>query len=285
MEAIVRQCEILLKAQVQSFRAIHGGDINEAFLLQTTKGPFFLKYNSSAQAGDLLKSEAKGLSILRESRTIKIPKMLHFHEEQTHSFLILEYIESGPTTPEFWENFGRQLAQLHRQSHPHFGLDHSTFIGSLPQSNRSHLKWSDFYIHERLAPQLQLAFDHQKVPKDFIPRFEQLYQKLDQICPEEVPSLIHGDLWNGNFVAAKDGTVVLIDPSVAFSHREMDWAMGRLFGGFDPLFYKTYTETFPLENNIEERMPIYQLYYLLVHVNLFGGSYVSSVKAILNRYV
>ena len=174
---------------------------------------------------------------------------------------------------------------MHQKTNDFFGLDHSNFIGHLPQQNNFHTSWSDFFIQERLQPQINLAQKRNLLPLSTVQDFKFLFQKIPEICPRELPGLIHGDLWNGNFMIGKNGEAVLIDPSVSFAHREMDLAMARLFGGFDQKFYKTYHSEFPLESGFEERMEIYQLYYLMVHVNLFGSSYLPSVNRILNKFV
>lgn len=282
---MLRQCENALNAPIQSIRSIQGGDINQAFLLQTQKGAFFLKYNAHLEASQLLETEVRGLQLLQQCPVIQLPEILHLHRGEDYAFLILSYIKSGQPTPKFWRNFGTSLAQMHQTTQSYFGLDHSNFIGSLPQSNQQHQKWVDFFIHQRLQPQLDLALAHQRIPQDIVGLFEQLYPKLKNICPDEPPALVHGDLWSGNFMVPEQGDVVLIDPSVAYAHREMDLAMSHLFGGFDSLFYQSYEENYPLEGNFSERLPIYQLYYLMAHVNLFGGSYLQAVQRILNRFI
>lgn len=133
-------------------------------------------------------------------------------------------------------------------------------------------------------PQIKLAVHANLLNKADFDQFAKLFKKLPAICPTEKPALIHGDLWSGNFMVGPKREVVLIDPSTSFAHREMDLAMTQLFGGFDEAFYNTYQEVFPLENGFDQRVEIYQLYYLLVHLNLFGGGYGNSVRNILKRF-
>ena len=277
---MLSKCASILQSKIHSTKHISGGDINEARLLETSTGNYFLKFNESANFPSMFPVEALGLKRLGSASIIQTPKVIHAEE----SFLLLEYIEPAPATPAFWKNFGIQLAQLHQQTHTQFGLDHDNFIGRLPQANNFHDNWPSFYIQERLQPQLQLAIDKKQLTHDFILKFENLYSKLDQLCPREAPALTHGDLWSGNFMATADDKPVLIDPAVSYAHREMDLAMSKLFGGFTSLFYDSYFDAYPWEAGLEERIPVYQLYYLIVHVNLFGGGYVGSVERILKKY-
>jgi protein-ribulosamine 3-kinase len=267
-------------------QSISGGDINQAALLHCAdQRQLFIKYNTAAVAAEMLSTEAKGLQVLQAAHAIRIPQIIT--QGQTPdgiAFLLLEYIQSGSRHPAFWQQFGTSLAALHRHSAPQFGLDHANFIGSLPQSNQWQGSWSLFYAKERLLPQMQLARTAKLLDSNDEKRLHALCQQLHSICPVEAPALIHGDLWSGNFLCDESGGPVLIDPAVAYAHREMDIAMSRLFGGFEAVFYWAYNEAWPLEPGFEQRVEIYQLYYLLVHVNLFGRSYVPAVRGILQRF-
>jgi fructosamine-3-kinase len=232
----------------------------------------------------MFEKEAKGLALLAETKTIHIPKVIAHGQTDDGAFLLLEHIETGYRQDGFWETFGQSLAALHRCTSPQFGLDHPNYIGSLPQQNGRHDRFAAFYIHERLQPQLDMAISSKQLNAKDEKHFNNLYKKLPDLCPQEPPALIHGDLWSGNFLVGADSQPVLIDPSVAYSHRELDLAMSRLFGGFDRSFYRAYEEAYPLAPGFEKRLPVYQLYYLLVHVNLFGGGYVGSVRRIMEGY-
>ena len=271
-----------IAAEVDQVSYVGGGDINQARLIRSGSEQFFLKYNDLAQAAAMFAAEAKGLSLLGSNGVIAVPAVCS--QGQTPdgwAFLLLEYVPSGPRDRSFWEDFGRALATLHRQTAENFGLDHGNFIGSLPQSNREWPNWSGFYREERLQPQLQRALEAGLLEKADLRRFERFYRQLDELCPQEAPALIHGDLWSGNFLSGADRRPWLIDPAAGFAHREMDLAMSRLFGGFDWPFYRAYQEAFPTEPGLEERLPYYQLYYLLVHLNLFGKGYLGSVRDIM----
>ena len=277
-------CERLLGCSIDTIRPISGGDINEAFLLTSQQGEYFVKYNTVAFAYPMFKAEAKGLATLAAAECIRIPKVLAIGELEKGSLLLLEYIKSTSPAHNFWKSFGRALAQLHRCTQEQFGWEIDNYIGSLPQYNASKNNWPDFYRSQRLEPQLRQAIAHGRLSNATGRAFDRLFAKLEQICSEEPPALTHGDLWSGNFLVDENGQAVLIDPATAYTHREMDIAMTRLFGGFAPQFYAAYQEVYPQAPDFEERLPIYQLYYLLVHVNLFGGSYVGQVESILARY-
>ncbi len=282
--AVKAACEEKLGAPISRASFIGGGDINEARLLETRQGPFFLKLNSKPGAIRMFEKEEAGLGLLRKSEAIRVPESLGTGEAENYGFLILEYIEETGRSRQFWENFGQALAQLHRKTDNQFGLNHSNYIGSLLQSNQRHGSWSEFYVLERLEPQASMAITGNGLWPGAAQDFEKLYKRIEELCPEEPPSLTHGDLWSGNFISAPGPTPVLIDPAVSYAHREMDLAMSQLFGGFSPDFYRSYEETYPTQPGLEERIDIYQLYYLLVHVNLFGRGYARSVQKILERY-
>ena len=244
-----------------------------------------MKINSSKNASALFESERKGLTLLSQTKTIRIPEIVHYSEVNNSAFLLLEYIEQGISTPLFWKELGYQLASLHRNTNDFFGLDSNNFIGTLPQQNNLSDNWIDFFINERIQPQIDLAIIQRKIDSQTIFKFYTLFKILPNIFPEEQPALIHGDLWNGNFLCDQNSKPVLFDPSVSYGHREMDLAMSQLFGGFDKLFYQSYDEAFQIHEGFDQRVEIYQLYYLMVHVNLFGGGYLNTVKNILSRFL
>ena len=283
--SIKEKCRELLGTPLLSVQYIGGGDINQARLLETAEGNFFLKFNTKPKAYDMFQKEVRGLEILRKPNVISVPEVLGIGETKDAAFLILEYIQTGRRVGSFWLDFGRKLADLHRITQPDFGLDHSNYIGSLVQQNNPHSKWTEFYISERLMPQMKLARDLNRLQKTDIQSFEKLFKKLPDLIPEEKPALIHGDLWSGNFMVNQNRQPVLIDPAVSFSNREADIAMTKLFGGFDADFYISYMDSFPFEPGYAERTKIYQLYYLTAHVNLFGGGYINSVRRILKDFM
>lgn len=276
--------ELHVPVTIESFMVSGGGCINDCFVLKTSEGKYFLKRNDAQRYPKMFDAEGVGLLLLGSAAIGIVPKVISRAEHGRDQYLILENIEAGPRQKEFWADFARKLATIHRTSQDFFGLDHNNYIGSLPQSNKNYDDWNSFFILERIEPQLKMAIDTRELPSSIHRSFEKLFAKLNEIFPAEKPSLLHGDLWSGNFMTGTDGSVKLIDPAVYFGFREMDLAMSKLFGGFDSSFYKFYHEEFPLENGLEKRVDICNLYPLLVHVNLFGGHYANEVDAIVSRF-
>ena len=266
------------------FKTIAGGCINSGGRLSTDHGDYFLKWNDSKRFPNMFEKEALGLALLKKSDTMKIPSVIAVGETKQNQFLILDFIESSRPTKSYWRELGRGLANLHKKISPTFGLDHDNYIGSLPQSNLQVDNWIDFFIQSRIHPQLKLAVDAGALEVNQVKKFERLFNKLPSLFPIEKPALLHGDLWSGNVLVDHHGDAVLIDPAVYFGHREMELAYTRLFGGFESNFYGSYFEESPVAPGFNNRVDIYNLYPLLVHVNLFGGGYANQVAAILNRF-
>lgn len=273
---------------VQHLRSkpLSGGDINDAFRVDCAHGAFFVKTNLRAPAG-MFAAEARGLEWLREAAALRVPKVVLVSDaEEPLGYLVLEYVEPGRPGAQFDEALAHGLANLHRSGAAEFGLDHDNYIGSLPQANAPAATWAEFYVARRLLPQLERAAASGRASYSMRRGFERLFAAMPTLAgPAEPPSRLHGDLWGGNLYVGADGAPWLIDPAVYAGHREMDLAMMRLFGGFSERVFAAYEEAHPLAPGAEERVALYQLYPLLVHVNLFGGGYVSSVERALARYV
>lgn len=241
-----------------------------------------LKLNNSSRFPDMFEVEAKSLRLLQSSKSFQIPEIISFNQTGQKIYLLMEFIQPGKQSVNFWTIFAEKLALLHQNTQEQFGLDYSNYIGSLAQNNFT--KTTDaarFYIENRLKPQFELA-----AAKGFyFQELELFFQKIEKIIPPEPASLIHGDLWNGNYLVSAQGNPVLIDPAVSYAPREMDLAMMQLFGGFPPIVFRTYHEIFPLKKDAEKRLKLWQLYYLLVHLNLFGASYLPSVQASIKTYI
>lgn len=272
--------------EIVKTQGLSGGDINDVHRIDFNSGKSYcLKLNSANSFPGMFEAEHKGLNLLRQNSSFIIPEVVQTGTIQNQSYLLMNYIPRGLKGKTFSEQFGRSLAEMHHVSSSTFGLDHDNYIGSLVQINQHFDSWNDFFRESRLVPQLKMARDLGKVSAETVRLFDRLFSKLHNLFPEESAALIHGDLWNGNQMTAMDGTPVLIDPAVAFSHREMDLAMMKLFGGFDHHIFEVYHEVFPLENEWEKRTELCNLYPLMVHVNLFGGHYSHQVQGILEAYV
>jgi fructosamine-3-kinase len=274
-----------LESEVVSVRGVAGGDINQAYEIELGDGRrLFAKANARSPQG-MFAAEARGLAWLAEAGALRIPAVIGAAApESPAQFLVLELVATGRPARDFDERLGRGLAALHRHGAPGFGLDHDNFVGSLPQENAAAPTWSDFYRTRRLEPLLRRAADRGLAPARMRQGFHRLFAALDDLCgPPEPPARLHGDLWGGNLLCDDRGAPVLIDPAVYGGHREIDLAMMRLFGGFGARVFDAYDEAAPLADGHGERVTLYQLYPLMVHVNLFGGSYVGSVESALDR--
>lgn len=268
-----------------SFSTVSGGSINQNFqILINNKLQFFCKINSAKKFPLLFEKEKNSLDFLRAQNIFRIPQIIFYNEFEEKQILIIEWIDQGIKNEKFWKTFGEKLAQLHSITNNHFGFDEDNFMGALFQSNKKTNNWIDFFINERLQPQIKIAVDNNLLEAKHFNQFENLYKKLPEIFSTENPSLIHGDLWNGNFLADENSQPVLIDPAIYFGHRNMDIAMTKLFGGFGNAFYQSYYYHFPKEKNAEEQYDICNLYPLLIHLNLFGKSYLPEIISTIHFY-
>ncbi|MBN2340523.1 MAG: fructosamine kinase family protein [Deltaproteobacteria bacterium] len=271
---------------VKDSRSVSGGCINDtAVITLSNNEKLFLKKNTLSPK-DMFQAELIGLQRLHSAGGPKVPTPICAFEDQTHQYLLIEYISSGTRLPDYWERFGAQLAHLHRTvRHDRFGFEIDNYIGATPQINALQNNWVTFFAEMRLAPQMRWA--QQLLPMGIQNKLMYLMEHLSLFIaePEGGPSIIHGDLWTGNAMVGPNGEPVIIDPATYFGHREAEIAMTMLFGRFGERFYSAYNETWPLEKDWAERMDLYNLYHMLNHVNLFGTGYLSSVSSIVNRYV
>lgn len=274
-----------VRPEIKTTQPLSGGDINRALMLETTAGKFFMKFNSASRYPGMFKAEAEGLQLMKFTETVAVPEVIGYGEDGRDAFLLLQYIEPGYRSETLMEKAGQQLARMHRHSSPFFGLHSNNYIGSLIQKNTLCKSWSEFFASSRIEPMLKMARDKGLVDAQLVKAFSNLLRRLDDLIPAEPPGLLHGDLWGGNYLTSSNGQVYLIDPAVYYGHREMDLSMTRLFGGFPESFYAGYEAEYPLQAGFKQRIAIHNLYPLLVHVNLFGGGYVSSVAAIVKKFV
>lgn len=262
---------------------VHGGCINRCWRWETSSGPVFVK-EAPADRLEMLEAERHGLLELRSAEAIRVPEPLAAGAVEGSAFLALEWIDFGPSTTASDERLGEQLAALHRHRADRYGLDRDNTIGSTPQPNAWGDDWVRFLRERRLGFQLQLA-----AANGYGDRLQERGQRL-LACLEvffatyrPAPSLLHGDLWGGNRATDTAGQPVIYDPAVYYGDREADIAMTRLFGGFGPRFYSAYVATWPLDQAAGTRRDLYNLYHVLNHLNLFGGSYRAQAEAMIDR--
>jgi fructosamine-3-kinase len=274
---------------VRGARPVGGGCINRALRLELGNGPAFLKYNREAPPG-FFAAETRGLEALREEvgEALRVPRVLASRDAEGEgtAWLLLEWVEPGERGAAFDERLGRGVAALHRPAKGGWGWEGDNFIGPLPQPNAPRGRWGEFWRDLRLEPRLRAVRDAGHAP-GAPAEWERLLGDLPALlapAEEEGPSLLHGDLWSGNVLAAAGGEPALVDPAAYHGHREVDLAMSELFGGFSPRFYAAYEEARPfLPGFPEGRRAVYQLYYLLVHVELFGSGYLPRTRAALRE--
>jgi fructosamine-3-kinase len=278
--------QTLLDQSVKKIHTVSGGSINRAAVITTKEGrDFFLKWNSAAPS-DMFPKEEKGLELLHSAESgLRLPDVIGTGSTDNGTeFILMSCLEKGAEKSDSSRIFGEQLAALHRVTSDEYGLDHNNYIGRLPQSNKKHETWIDFFVKERLEPQLHMAFDRGRLSSGITKNFERLYKKIPDLLPNEPASLLHGDLWGGNYFFDAEGKPAIYDPAVYYGNREIELAFTHLFGGFSADFYAAYQENFPLQPDFQKRKDIYNLYPLLAHTNMFGGSYGRQVKSIIQRF-
>lgn len=271
-------------SKVINVKPIQGGSINEAYYVQTEDAEYFMKFHSEAPKG-FFKSEAIGLRIIKETGTIAVPNYLSYSDQPGNAFLLLEWI-NGEKTAETEVRFGRKLADLHKTFGQMHGFKDDTYIGLLPQPNELKANWLEYYRDFRLQSQLNQGIDREVITGERRQRLETLLGRLDEWIPRFVePSHLHGDLYNGNWIVGPGGEPYIVDPSFLYGDRHFEIAFSEMFGGLPEKFYEAYNESFPLREDYEDIKELYQLYYLLAHLNLFGESYGSGVDTILKKYI
>ena len=272
----------ILGEKILSDTAVGGGCIADSRIITSeSKNKFFVK--SYSNSGGILRNEANGLREIAKSGAIKVPEVVHFDSD----VLVLEYISEGKKAPDFFQKFGRSFARMHRYTVDKFGFFENNFIGATEQRNLPQSEnWTEFYWMNRLEFQFKLAMKNGYGNTEFRRLASLLESRIHEIIPNdgEKPSLLHGDLWGGNYMVGSNGEAVLIDPAVYYGNREADLAMTKLFGGFSQDFYEAYNDEFPLAPGWWEREAIYKLYHVLNHLNLFGTGYFGQAVNIMRSY-
>ncbi len=275
-----RQISAALKTNLSYIKAnpVSGGDINNAFILQTSRDLFFVKCNR-AKLLSMFEAEAEGLQELGRADAIRIPAPLCTGVTDDQAYIVMEYIDLGGTVPMSAATLGEQLAKQHRVTKARFGWHRNNTIGSTLQINTLTDGWVDFVKNHRLGFQLNLA-QKNGAAMTLIDKGHQLLDELHHFFTGYTPpsALLHGDLWGGNVAAARSGEPVIYDPAVYFGDRETDIAMTTLFGGFDKSFYSAYHNAWPLDIGYATRKHLYNLYHILNHFNLFGGGYATQAE-------
>lgn len=272
-----------LPFEATSPRSVGGGCINQGYKLSDGNRTYFVKLNQASQIA-MFEAEAAGLQQMYATKTIRVPAPVCSGTVGSTGYLVLEWLDLGRGSGKEWQDMGQQLAALHQTtSQQGFGWERNNTIGSTPQINSWTQTWTDFFAEHRIGYQLSLArrrgghFPKQDQLMAAIPRL------LDGHTPQ--PSLVHGDLWSGNAAIAQSGEPVIFDPATYYGDREVDLAMTELFGGFPAEFYQGYNQVAPIDAGYKQRKTLYNLYHILNHFNLFGGSYESQANRMIEQLI
>lgn len=272
---------------IHSEQILGGGCINHASKLETNAGNFFLKWNNNC-AADIFIREAESLKELKKAAGdfLVIPEVFAAkHVDESPGFLVLDYLESIHSSNTDDEKLGRGLAIIHRYSNSLFGFYHNNYCGATLQNNSWKNNWPEFYRENRLQFLLNLIEKERPLPVAEVDIYEKLLNRIESLIPKEsTPVLIHGDLWSGNYMNSGKGTA-LIDPASYYANREMEFAIMTMFGGFSQRFYDAYNEVNFLPAGWKQRNNLYQLYHVLNHYYLFGGSYRDQALQIAKSYI
>lgn len=284
---------------IDNRRSVSGGCINQGYAISSSSRTYFVKINQASQVA-MFEAEALGLQQMRATQTIRVPEPICWGIEGTWAYIVLEWLDLGGRGGDrSWEEMGRKLAEMHKYTPPSppklrggedvdsallrgcFGWDINNTIGSTLQINNWTASWAQFWAEHRIGYQLKLA----RRRGGHFPQEERLLKLIREFLVgyEPQPSLVHGDLWGGNAGVTSAGEPVIFDPAAYLGDREVDIAMTELFGGFPAQFYRGYNQVWPLDSGYEKRKNFYNLYHILNHFNLFGGSYESQANQMINR--
>ncbi len=276
--------EKILSENISSKSLISQGDFCSTYKIVDNQNSYFLKCSFVPNGKRMLTAEREGLQLLENYKVLKTPKIICYESSNGTDFLLMEYIEFSRKNDLFWQNFGTQLAKLHLNTFDTWGSGKNNFIGDLVQKNPKRNSMSDHLWADRFLPQIQLAFTLGYISYDEKMEITSSLQAVIDNLPKEKASLIHGDLWFGNFANTQNNHPIIYDPSANFSHREFDIAMMSLFGHVPLSFYTSYEREYPLKDHWQRRTSFFQSYYLLVHLNMFGLSYKSQLIQSIKKY-
>jgi fructosamine-3-kinase len=273
--------------RLKNSHSVGGGCINHSVKVSTSVGDFFLKWNADCPP-DLFLKEAAGLEEMQsvENPYLLIPKVIWSKKaDEWPGLLLMEYLQPACTTSGFDERLGRGIARLHSKTASNYGFHHSNYCGTTIQDNTWTNSWPEFYAQHRIWNLVQQINSSRGLTSGELKVYEWLVEKMPQLLfHQTVPSLIHGDLWSGNYMYTANGPA-LIDPACYYADREMELGMMQLFGGFSPAVWKAYQEEYPLPEGWQKRIPLYQLYHILNHHLLFGGSYGRQALEVAKAFV
>ena len=275
---------------VISVQRVAGGCISDAFQLEITtptgsKERWFLKTNKKEFYRQFL-CELDGLSAIKETSTLAVPQVIASGITHEHAWLVLDWIEQTSKSSKFFLRLGQQLAEMHRcKQGDQYGWRADNYLGSSLQKNTQTDSWPDFVAEHRIEFQLKMAHDHLQLPSDLERMIQSIISRMSDLLngSEKKISLLHGDLWSGNYLSNANGSRVLIDPAVYHGNREAEFGMILLFGSCPPAFYDAYQENYPLTEGWQRRCKIHTLYHLLNHLNLFGLSYLDDCRRICHQ--
>jgi len=268
--------------ELRAVHAIGGGCISRAMRFDGHASSYFIKLNT-AEHGDMFAAEAAGLDELAQAKAVRVPRAICHGVEADTAFLVCEWLDLSSGHTDAAVQLGRQLAQLHRCTQQDFGWKRDNTIGATPQINTPESDWCAFWREHRLGFQLKLGAKN-GFPSRLLNKGERLMGVVDVLLAghQAQASLLHGDLWGGNWGMDETGAPVLFDPAVYYGDREADIAMTELFGGFPGAFYAAYRESWPLDDGYALRKTLYNLYHILNHFNLFGGGYAAQAESMMD---
>ena len=275
------------QVRLSGSKPVGGGCINHSLKISTSVGDFFLKWNPSSPP-DLFMKEAAGLAEMYsvDNPYLLVPKVIWSREaDESPGLLLMEYLEPATDTSGFDEQLGRGIARLHRKTASTYGFHHSNYCGTTVQDNTWTSKWPEFFARRRIWNLVRQINDSRGMSSAELNVYERLVDKIPRLLfHQTIPSLIHGDLWSGNYMYTSNGPA-LIDPACYYADREMELGMMQLFGGFSPAVWGAYQEEWALPESWQQRIPLYQLYHILNHHLLFGGSYGRQALEIAKAFV
>ena len=275
--------EIAQPFESRDRRSVSGGCINQGYRISDGDRAFFVKLNRADQVA-MFEAEAIGLRQIMETQAVRVPKPVCVGIAERSAYIVLEWLDLGRGSSQAWADLGRNLAKLHQyQKSTAFGWERDNTIGATPQINTWTLDWAEFFTHHRIGYQLELAHQNGGRFRNGSRLLERIPDLLANHTPK--PSIVHGDLWSGNAAVTQSGEPVIFDPATYWGDREVDLAMTELFGGFPAEFYRGYRGIYPTDLGYEQRKPLYNLYHILNHFNLFGGGYESQATRTIEQLI